>query len=44
MPVLPGLTRLVVSGSGNIKGDGGFTNRDKTEVKISGSGNIAHGR
>ncbi len=37
------LTSLVVSGSGNIKGDGGFTNRDKTEVKISGSGNIAMG-
>lgn len=34
------LTELKVSGSGNITGNGEFTNDGKTNVSVSGSGNI----
>lgn len=34
------LTRLRVSGSGNITGNGDFSNDSKTEIAVSGSGNI----
>lgn len=34
------VTRLRVSGSGNITGDGDFSNDSKTEINVSGSGNI----
>jgi hypothetical protein len=34
------LTALRLSGSGNIKGNGDFSNNDKTEFSISGSGNM----
>lgn len=34
------LTSLRLSGSGNISGDGAFNNNDKTDISISGSGNI----
>lgn len=34
------IARLRVSGSGNITGDGDFTNDSKTEIGVSGSGNI----
>lgn len=34
------LTRLRVAGSGNITGDGNFSNDGKTEIGVSGSGNI----
>lgn len=37
------LTSLVLSGSGNISGDGAFSNRGRTEVRLSGSGNIKLG-
>lgn len=34
------INSLQQSGSGNIKGEGGFNNKDKTDIKVSGSGNI----
>ncbi len=37
------LTSLVLSGSGNITGDGAFSNSGRTEVRLSGSGNIKLG-
>jgi hypothetical protein len=37
------LTLLNLSGSGNINGDGAFSNSGKTEVSLSGSGNIKLG-
>lgn len=35
------INSLQLSGSGNIKGSGAFTNDGKTEVAVSGSGNLA---
>lgn len=37
------LTALKLSGSGNMNGDGAFANTGKTDVSISGSGNIKLG-
>lgn len=37
------LTALRLSGSGNINGDGAFTNNGRTEIKVSGSGNMKLG-
>lgn len=37
------ITSLQQSGSGNITGNGAFTNGDKTDISISGSGNIKLG-
>ncbi|HUZ58188.1 MAG TPA: head GIN domain-containing protein [Hanamia sp.] len=34
------INSLSQSGSGNIKGDGEFSNDDKADIKVSGSGNI----
>ena len=34
------LTSLVLSGSGNLNGDGAFSNSGRTEIKLSGSGNV----
>ena len=34
------LTSLSVSGSGNLTGDGAFSNSGKTEIRLSGSGNL----
>ena len=37
------VTALKVSGSGNLTGDGAFSNSGKTDIGISGSGNIRFG-
>ena len=37
------INSLQLSGSGNINGDGAFSNSGKTEIAISGSGNIKLG-
>jgi len=34
------IQNISLSGSGNIKGDGAFTNEGKTKLSVSGSGNI----
>ncbi len=34
------INTLQLSGSGNINGDGAFSNSGKTEIAVSGSGNI----
>ncbi len=34
------INALKLSGSGNIKGDGAFTNDNETDIAVSGSGNI----
>lgn len=37
------LTLVALSGSGNINGEGAFANSGKTEVRLSGSGNVKLG-
>lgn len=37
------LTNITLSGSGNIRGTGAFSNNGKTAIKLSGSGNISLG-
>jgi hypothetical protein len=37
------LTSLNLSGSGNIKGEGAFSNTGKTQISVSGSGDISLG-
>lgn len=37
------LTNVTLSGSGNVMGNGAFSNNGKTTVKLSGSGNIGLG-
>ena len=37
------LTNIALSGSGNVRGNGAFSNNGKTMVKLSGSGNIGLG-
>jgi hypothetical protein len=34
------LTSLSLSGSGNVNGDGAFTNGGKTDIRVAGSGNV----